>query len=160
LTVDRLELRPVVAADEDFLLGVYGNSRARELERVPWDETTKRGFLQMQFAAQQTHNRSHFPRARHDVILADGVPAGRLYVDRREQEIRILDLALLPEARGRGIESRLLKELMEEAKNSGKAVSIYLDPADPSRESFEGVGFVVTEANGFSDLMEWNPSGG
>ena len=154
-----LALRPVSAADEEFLLGVYADSRARELERVPWDEAVKQAFVRMQFAAQQAHYRLLFPEARHDVILADGVPAGRLYVDRRETEIRILDFGLRADVLGRDIESRLLRDLKAEAEAAGKALSVRLDPDDPLRGLLEGTGFARTGGDEIAVEMAWHPAG-
>ncbi len=156
--MDLLELRPVSAADDDFLYRVYAGLRLEEMELVPWDETAKQTFLQMQFAAQQAHYQSYFPRASHDVILADGIPAGRLYVDRRETEIRILDITLLPERRGHRIGSHLLQDLMEEAKAANKTLSIYIENLNPSLRLFQRLGFIEADDNGISCLMEWHPA--
>jgi N-acetylglutamate synthase-like GNAT family acetyltransferase len=150
-----VELRPVSPADNDFLLKVYAASRAEELELVPWDESAKQAFLQMQFTAQQNHYQSYFPQARHDIILADGTMVGRLYVDRREMEIRILDVTLLPEARGRKIGLMVLQDLMKEAEAAHKALSIYVDTSSTSMELFLGLGFKRINTDDISCLMEW-----
>jgi len=152
------ELRPISAADDDFLYRVYAGSRFKEMEMVPWDETSKMGFLQMQFAAQQSHYQAYFPRASHEIILAEGVPVGRLYVDRRETEIRILDIALLPAARGGGIGSHLLRDLMKEAEAAKKTLSIYVENTNPSLKLFQRLGFVGADDNGLSCLMECHPA--
>ncbi len=157
--MDPLELRPVSAADDDFLYRVYASSRLDELNLLPWDEAAKQSFLQMQFAAQQTHYQGYFPNASHDVILAGSLPVGRLYVDRRETEIRILDITLLAEARGQGIGSHVLQSLMKEAQAANKTLSIYVERSSPSLTWFQRRGFVKAGENGFSDLMEWRPAG-
>lgn len=156
--MNSLARRPVTEADDDFLYRVYAGARAGEMALVPWEESQKEEFLRMQFAAQQAHYRKQFPEASHDVLLADGVPAGRLYVDRRAAEIRILDIAVLPEARRQGIGSRVLHGLMEEAQTVQKILSIYVDETSPSLELFQGLGFVRAGGNGISCLMEWRPA--
>jgi ribosomal protein S18 acetylase RimI-like enzyme len=148
-------LRPVQEEDEALLLAVYSSSRADEMALVPWDAAQKQAFLQMQFSAQQTHYRAYFPEARHDLILAEGQPVGRLYVDRRETEIRILDVTLLPETRGRGIGTQILLDLMEEADHGNKSCSIYVESFNRSLGLFQRLGFVKTEESGASWLMEW-----
>jgi ribosomal protein S18 acetylase RimI-like enzyme len=157
--MDSLELRPVSAADHDLLYRIYASSRAEEMGLVPWDEAAKQTFLQMQFAAQQAHYQAYFPQASHNIILVESVPVGRLYVDRRETEIRILDLALLPAARGRGIGSYLLQDLMKEAETAKKTLSIYVESSNPSLGLFQRLGFVKAGENGISCLMEWRPAG-
>jgi ribosomal protein S18 acetylase RimI-like enzyme len=149
-------LRPAVPDDEAFLLKVYASVRADELARVPWSEAQREAFVKMQFDAQQLHYRAHNPEATHDIILLGGQPAGRLYVARREREIRILDITVLPEYRNRGIGTPLIKELMVEAAKAGKPLNVYVESFNPSLRLFGRLGFVKTEeADEVNWLMEW-----
>jgi L-amino acid N-acyltransferase YncA len=148
-------LRPVQEEDEALLLAIYSSSRADEMALLPWDTAQKQAFLQMQFSAQQRHYREYFPQARHEMILAGGQPVGRLYVDRRATEIRILDVTLLTEARGRGIGTAILQDLMKEAVNANKSLSIHVESFSRSLGLFQRLGFVKIEESGASWLMEW-----
>jgi ribosomal protein S18 acetylase RimI-like enzyme len=148
-------LRPVREDDEALLLEIYSSSRADEMALVPWDAAQKRAFLQMQLTAQQNHYRAYFPQATHDMVLAEGQPVGRLYVDRRETEIRILDVTLLLQTRGRGIGTQVIQDLMKEAARENKTCSIYVESFNRSLGLFERLGFVKTEENGALWLMEW-----
>jgi len=151
-----LTLRPITPEDEAFLFEVYAGTRREELAQVPWDEAQKQAFLTFQFNAQHQHYRDTFAAADFHVILDEGVPVGRLYVDRRADEIRILDIALLPEHRGRGMGSALLDALLAEA--AGKPVSIFIERHLPrTRRFFERLGFEEAEDQGVSVLMEWRP---
>lgn len=149
-----VRLRAVNADDESFLQTVYGDSRAEELARVPWSDAQRDAFIQMQFTGQQKHYREFFPNATHEIILVDGRPAGRLYVDRRDGEIRILDISLLHEARGQGIGSHLINALIEEADAAGKLISIYVENYNPSKLLFERLGFRQIEDDGINLLLE------
>jgi ribosomal protein S18 acetylase RimI-like enzyme len=111
--------------------------------------------LTMQFSAQQKHYRNYFPTARHEIVEAEGQPVGRLYVDRRATEIRILDITMLPPARGRGIGTQILMDLMKEADHGNKTCSIYVESFNRSLGLFQRLGFVKTEESGASWLMEW-----
>jgi ribosomal protein S18 acetylase RimI-like enzyme len=148
-------LRTVTPEDEAFLLKVYASTRAEELSRVPWSDEQREAFLKMQFAAQQLHYQTHNPTATHDLILLDAHPVGRLYVARREREIRILDLTLLPDYRNQGIGTPLIKELMTEAAQAGKPLTIYVESFNPSLRLFEHLGFSKIEDDGINYLMEW-----
>src|SRR5215210_959506 len=106
-------------ADRAFLVDLYASTRADELALVDWDDAAKRAFIEHQFSAQDQHYREHYPGATLDVIEVDGRPAGRLYVYRGEEDIRIMDIALAPAFRGRGIGTDLLEQLMAEARASG-----------------------------------------
>jgi ribosomal protein S18 acetylase RimI-like enzyme len=84
-----------------------------------------------------------------------GRPIGRLYVDRREDEIRIIDIALFPEHRGKGIGSRIMETLLDEGKDSGKPVTIHVEKNNPALRLYRRLGFTKVEDQGVYDLMEW-----
>ena len=151
-------LRPVRAEDEEFLRAVYAGTRAEELALVPWDAAQRAAFIRFQFAAQQRFYKSEFPDAEHHVILNNGQPVGRLYVDRRAQEIRILDIALLPAHRGLGIGTPLITALMAEAAGSERALGVYVDRDSRAQRLFARLGFSAREVNGIQVLMEWRPT--
>jgi RimJ/RimL family protein N-acetyltransferase len=149
-------LRPVQEADETLLLEIYSSARTDEMAFVPWDAGQKQAFLQMQFSAQQKHYQAYFPQAAHEMIEVEGQPVGRLYVDRRETEIRILDVTLLPQARGRGIGTQILLDLIKEAMQANKSVSIYVESFSRSMGLFQRLGFIKTEESGATWLMVWH----
>jgi GNAT superfamily N-acetyltransferase len=148
-------LHPVRAEDEAFLIEVYASSRTDEMALVPWDAAMKSSFLRSQFMAQQAHYQSHFPQAVHELIFVDDTPVGRLYVDRRETEIRILDMTLLDRARGRGIGTKIIQELMKEAASQERSLSIHVESYSRSLGLFQRLGFVKADESGASWLMVW-----
>lgn len=153
-----VSLRPIGEHDLDFLQRVYASTRAEELALVDWNDAQKASFLRMQFEAQHTHYKEHFPKARFDIIEVKGDPVGRLYVDRRPDEIRIIDIALLPEWRNRGAGSALLRSLLDEAGGEGKAVRIHVEQNNPAMQLYLRLGFTELEDQGVYRLMEWRPS--
>jgi GNAT superfamily N-acetyltransferase len=151
-------LRPVAAEDETFLLNAYGSVRAAELAQVPWSEAQRNAFLKMQFDSQQLHYRTHNPEATHDIILLNERPVGRLYVARRDREIRILDITVLPRYRNRGTGTSLIKGLIDEAARVEKPLNIYVEFYNPSLRLFERLGFLKVDRpddDGVNHLMEW-----
>lgn len=152
-------LRPVTPEDEAFLYKVYASTRAQEMAMVPWTEAQKEAFLTMQFSAQQTHYRNYYPDANHEIILVGAQAVGRLYVARRERDIHILDITILPEHRNQGIGTPLIKDLMAEAARAGKALNIHVENYNPSHRLFERLGFLKVEEDGINDLMEWHAEG-
>ena len=147
-------LRPARADDRDFLLRLYASTREEELRLVDWSDEQKAAFVQQQFEAQDAYYREHYDPATFDVIEVDGEAAGRLYVARWEDEIRIIDIALVPEYRGRGIGTRLLRDLLDEAAASGKRLSIHVELNNPARRLYERLGFGPVEERGVYLLME------
>jgi ribosomal protein S18 acetylase RimI-like enzyme len=153
----RVALRPVRASDEPFLLRVYAGTRAEELAAVPWTAEQKAAFVAQQFAAQTAHYAQHYAGMRADVILVDDEPAGRLLVARWDEEIRIVDIAILPEFRGRGVGTRLLRELLNEAAAGGKCVSIHVERQNRALALYERLGFRQAGEHGVYLRMEWEP---
>jgi len=115
-----LSLRPVAPEDDEFLFGVYMSTRERELAQVEWPEGQKEIFVRWQFDLQRREYDARFPDAEYDVIVVEGRTAGRIWVGRGEEEIRLLDIALLPEFQGQGVGAVLVGALIEEARSAGK----------------------------------------
>jgi ribosomal protein S18 acetylase RimI-like enzyme len=150
-------LRPVTAADRGFLLEVYAASRQEELDLVAWAPGARESFLEMQFDAQDRDYRHHNAEGSFDVVEVDGRPAGRLYVDRRPGDLRVVDIALLPQFRGRGIGEGLLTELQRQAAEESRIVSIHVEVHNRAAGLYERLGFVVAEELGVYRRMEWSP---
>ena len=135
-------LRPVTAEDEEFLLSVYTSTRERELAQVEWAEGQKELFVRWQFDLQRREYDARFPDARYDVILLDGRPAGRIWVGEDEEQIRLLDIAVLPESQNRGVGTHLLRGLIEEARRAGKALRhMVFVLNDDAHRFYERLGF-------------------
>ena len=153
-----IELLPAEPGDREFLYRVYASTRTEELAVVGWDEAQKDAFLRAQFDAQDRWYRDNYTRATFEVIAVDGEPAGRLYLHRGESEIRIVDIALLPEHRGNGVGSSLLRDLLTEADGAGKRVTIHVERFNPALRLYERLGFAVAVDKGVYLLFEWSPA--
>jgi len=153
-----ITLRPVNSDDYDFLVEVYGSTRAEEMALTPWTTEQQLAFVRSQFAAQQDHYVKKYPTANHDIIMSDDRPVGRLYVARLDQEIRIIDITLLPGERNAGIGSFLIKQLLDEANRSNKMTRIYVEEFNPSLRLFERLGFSPSEQHGIHLLLQCSGS--
>jgi len=122
---------------------------------VDWDAAQKAAFLQMQFAAQHAYYQEQYADAAFDVILVGGQPAGRLYIHRRDDEFRIVDIALLPEFCNRGLGTTLLKNLQSETAAAGKTLRIHVERFNPALRLYERLGFRQIEDRGVYLFMEW-----
>ena len=152
---DQPTLRVAIAEDAAFLQRVYASTRAEELAMTDWSEEQKAAFCLHQLSAQDSHYRQHYPTAVYSVIERGSERAGRLYVDRWEKEIRIMDITLLPEYRGAGIGTKLLRVLQEEARSAGKVLSIHVEKFNRARHLYERLGFQVAQDKDVYLLMEW-----
>lgn len=152
-----IELRPITPGDEELLYRVYASTRTEELAPVPWGEEQKEAFLRMQFSAQHRYYQAQFPRAQYSVLLLDGRPIGRLYVDRRADELRLLDIALLPEYRGAGLGGAMIRDLLAEAAGARLPVRIHVERFNRALGLYRRLGFNQVGDTGVYYLMEWLP---
>lgn len=152
-------LRSVSAEDEAFLLSVYASTRAEELAQVEWPEGQLEAFVKWQFEMQRREYETRFPDAEYDVILIDGQPAGRIWIGRTNDEIRLLDIALLPEFQKRGAGTVLIRGLIDEARSTDKRLRhmVFVLNNDAHR-FYERLGFVIIEDLGAYKHMEWKRS--
>lgn len=153
-----VSFRPIRPGDEPALLQVYASTRLEELAPLGWSVEQQAAFLSQQFAAQHSYYQQHHAAADFLLILVDGCPAGRLYVDRRDDELRLIDVALLPEHRGAGLGTRLLGALMEEASATGRPVRIHVEKFNRALHLYERLGFTRLEDRGLYWFMEWRPA--
>jgi len=148
-------IRPITPEDDAFLARVYASSRAEELAVTGWPDELKADFCRRQFDAQSAYYASNYPGASFQIIERDGWPVGRLYVDRWEKEIRIVDITLLPEFRGSGIGTKLLRELQNEARRAGKSLTIHVERFNRALTLYQRLGFQQIQDKGVYLLMEW-----
>ncbi len=154
----QVTLRPIVAEDAALLLRVYASTREEELAPVPWSDEQKSGFVAMQFAAQSAHYAEHYTGMSADVIVVDGADAGRLLVARWAREIRIVDITLLPAFRGRGAGGELLAELIDEATEMGRSLSIHVERENRAQGLYKRLGFRAVGETGVYLRMERGPA--
>ncbi len=150
-----ITFRPITAEDEPFLYRLYASTRQAELALTDWSEEQKQSFLQMQFSAQHQYYQEHYSDTTFDLILVDGCAAGRLYVARWPEEIRIVDIALLPEWRNKGIGSGLLEALLQEGAQQNLPVRIHVEAFNPALRLYYRLGFQKIADKGVYHLLEW-----
>lgn len=108
---------------------------------MPWTDEQKQAICDSQFEAQHWHYQTHFPTANYEVVMFEDQPVGRLYVDYREDEIHIIDIAILPEFRGRGIGASLMYQLIDKSETRGVPLRLRVQPDRPARIWYERLGF-------------------
>ena len=125
---------------------------------MPWPEAAKLAFLAEQSDLQHRHYVANYPGADLLLIESDSIPIGRIYVYRSAREIRLMDIALVPDWRNRGIGTRLLRELMAEARSSGSSLTLHVEPTNPAQRMYQRLGFRLIEQRGVYDFLGWDPA--
>ena len=154
---EALSLRPATDGDYDFMRRLYASTREAEMAHFPFDEAQKRAFLDQQFAAQFAHYGIHYPTCERNIIERDGVAVGRLWIDEWRDQIRLVDIALMPECRGVGIGSALLRQVMARGAAADKPVTIHVEAYNPALTLYRRLGFEHVDTNGVYFLMRWTP---
>lgn len=154
------QLRPAKPEDREFLFRVYAASRAEELARVPWSPAEVEAFLRQQFDLQDSAYRQDYPTAAFEVIEFAGQPAGRLYLERSATDLHLIDIALLPEHRGRGIGTGLIHTILAEAADRRLPIRLYVEQDNPARRLYKRLGFTEVEEHGPYLRLAWTPPTG
>ncbi len=154
-SANSITLRPANTEDDNFLRTLYASTRQAEMSVLPGPPEVKDDFVRMQFEAQRTHYLAAFPDAEHSIILAAGCPAGRLYLDRQEDTILIVDLTLLPEFHRQGIGRVVISELQSEATAAGKSLSGHVGRWNPAQAFWQRMGFRFAEVDEMYFRFSW-----
>jgi ribosomal protein S18 acetylase RimI-like enzyme len=149
-----IALRPALPDDEDFLFEVFTSSRIDDLTSLNWPAEQSRDFLVQQYAAQRRFFQMDYPRAESLIVLYEGNRVGTMVVERGDQEIRIVDIALLPPHRNAGIATYLIRELLAEATRSGKVLRAQVIRSSPAVRLLERLGLVKTGETGSHFQLE------
>ena len=157
LDLNSIELKPATADDEKFLVTVYKSSRGDDLRELGWDEDRVNEFLEMQYQAQRTFDQTDHAQASDQIILLAGKPVGRLFVESTADEVRCVDLSLLPEFRTCGIGTFLVRKLQRQAAAANKPLRSQVIRFSRAINLFERLGFIRTSETGTHFQMEWTP---
>lgn len=121
------------------------------------ESTQQEMLLKMQFNAQRQHYELAYEALEHSIILVGNRPTGRIMVFRSEREFVLVDVALLPDARGMGIGTALIADLLTDAERAGKPVSLHVAKDNRARRLYERLGFEIREDTGMYFKMESRP---
>jgi len=137
--------RKAVPEDDSFLLDLFRQVRGDELALTGLPPAQLDMLLQMQCRAQGSGYRSQYPDSDHEIVLVDGVPAGRIWVDRSPDGFVLVDISLLRAYRNRGIGTALVTGLIEEARAAGAAVLCSVALTNQGSLRFhQRLGFAIT----------------
>src|SRR5258708_5681845 len=138
-----ISLRPYCAEDQELLFAIYASTRKNEVAAFGWDPAQQDVFLRMQFNAQRRGYEAAYPQADHQIICLDGRPMGRIMVHRTADHALLVDIALLPEYRDRGIGGALLRELAAESDRNHVPLRLQVHKTNPgARRLYERLGFI------------------
>ena len=152
-----LTLRPATDADEKFLVAVFASTRGDELQALAWNPIQAEMFISMQYHAQLQSYRLSYPAAQNNIILLDGQPIGRMLIDRSEEAIHLVDIAILPDYRNHGVGAELIGGLLAEGTTSGREVVLSVFHTNPAIHLYDRLGFSKVDEESLYWKMRWLP---
>jgi ribosomal protein S18 acetylase RimI-like enzyme len=155
VSVPAITLDPVLDSDEPFLYRTFASTRTEEMALTGWSAEQQETFLRMQYEAQRRSYQMQLPEAKYWVVRCDGSAVGRLIIDGTSEEIHIVDIALLPVFRKRGIGSILMEAIIKEASQDGKTVRLHVERFNPALRWYERLGFSVINSGPIYLEMVW-----
>ena len=151
-------LRPATPDDLAFQSRLYASTREDELNAAQFPMEMREAFLSMQFQAQTTHYTNYYPGAEWSIVECDGQPAGRLILHRAEDHLGIIDIALMPEFRGRGIGTELFKQVFAESVATQLPVRLFAITGERAIQLYHRLGFVDVSDDGLHTELVWRPA--
>lgn len=144
-------------SDADFVRDVYVAYRWDEIKAAGWPPEVALTFLHDQYRLQSLHYDKHYPGAAWGIVEVDGQPAGRLYLQIDSTgDLRIIDIALMPAYRSRGMGGGLLAAVQDQARAIGAAkVSIHVEKQNPALRLYKRLGFQPVKDTDVYHLLEW-----
>jgi ribosomal protein S18 acetylase RimI-like enzyme len=153
-----LKLRPINELDLAFLSQLYASTRMDELRVTGWSSAQKEIFLHSQFQLQHNHYQQQFAAAQFQILEINSNSIGRLYYSWERNNLRLIDIALLPDYRHQGIGGKLVRELMARVEEQKGKLTLYVDINNPARNWYIKLGFIATDDSLVNDayqLLEW-----
>ena len=157
MPTNNLSLRPATDADQEFLVGVFASTRADELQALAWNPIQAEMFIKIQYSAQQQSYRLSYPEAENNIILQDGLPIGRMLIDRSEEAICLVDIAILPDYRNHGVGAELIGGLLAEGATGGREVVLSVFHTNPAIHLYNRLGFSKVDEESLYWTMRWLP---
>ncbi|MGE3801483.1 MAG: hypothetical protein AB7H80_10710 [Candidatus Kapaibacterium sp.] len=151
-----ISLRPVAAPDESFLFELFGAIKERDLEHTKLTRPQRRHFIRSQYDARKKHYDKFFDDAEDSLILNEKKKIGRLILQRKEEEFRIIALEILPDYNGKGVYESIIQDIQAEAEEVGKPISVQVEQLGGWFDMLSALGFEKTGETEAHYQMEWN----
>ena len=148
-----LSERLVSPDDADFQFLVYAASRAEEMAAWAWPPAQQDSFLRMQFRARAQSYAVAYPAQPYSVLLCNGASAGTAIVW-RDAQFRLVDIALLPEFRNRGLGTFWISRLIREAELAAVPLRFHVLHGNRAALLYRRLGFVAKSDGGMYVEME------
>ncbi len=151
-------MRPATPQDEAFLFLLVAGDRGVQLAPCGLPGPLLEQLVKMQYRGQQISYTARYPNAGNYILLThEGAPAGRLLLDCQPDRWRIVDIAVLPAHRGKGLGTQAIAHCQSRCRNLQARLELQVNAANPARRLYERLGFRAMEETETSAEMLWLP---
>jgi GNAT superfamily N-acetyltransferase len=142
---EEISLRIATAKDLEFLYSLLKAALGPYVEQTygPWHEEEQRDRF-FEFTKPEAHQ----------IVESDGQPIGCLNIEWLPDEVKLKRVFLLPAFQKRGIGSRLVRQVLSEAKLAGLPVRLRVFKVNPAQRLWQRLGFRVSGETDSHILME------
>jgi ribosomal protein S18 acetylase RimI-like enzyme len=149
-------LRPAGADDRAFQRTLFGFCRPDAIFLAPWPRAQRDAFLDSQFALQDAHYHRYYADAAFLIVTIHDVPAGRLIVDQGPRKWQVVDIGLMPDHRGCGFGTALLRAVQTACRAAGaQTLGLNVERDNRARGLYARLGFTETGDGGTRVEMTW-----
>jgi ribosomal protein S18 acetylase RimI-like enzyme len=154
---EAITLRFATEADRFFLRQLFLVCRQGEFASLGEPIATQ--LTESQFEASSRDLADRFDRAGDHIIECEGQPVGRLWVHCQGEEWELVDQAVLPEFRCRGIAGVLLRDLKTQAEANNATIRLHVRANNaPAQRLYFRLGFSIEPSDGLDLRMALRPS--
>ena len=152
-----LNLRPQRDSDAVFVATLY-NSTRDDLYLADAENDFIEELIEMQFRAQREGYGQQFPNAMYFIIELHQQPIGRAAVDFGPNEVRMIDLSLIPPARNKGYGTNVIRALQIAANQVRTPLTLTVLMNNPrAAQLYANLGFRIEQQTPSHALMAWYP---
>jgi GNAT superfamily N-acetyltransferase len=145
-----LELRPAAESDFETVFAITMATMRAYVEATwgTWDDDEHRSRV-----------RDSFEPSTHRLVHVDGQLAGLLASKEHAEHVQLVKVFLLPPFQGRGIGTRLVRQVLAQAAAQERPVRLRVLRVNPAQRLYLRLGFVLIDETPERLTMEWRPGG-
>lgn len=146
------------ATQEDgiLLFQLFAENKAKEFAPLGLSEEQLKPLLDMQYRAREMGYATSFPNAEQHVVLDEnGNIVGQVLLHENARELRIVDIAILGEQRGKGWGTAVMEQIQNRASSSGKNLRLSVAHGSAAARLYTRLGFTAVSSSELDTEMEW-----
>ena len=142
--------------DDGFAAALYSSTRD-DLRQMPADPAVIAQLIAMQQRMQSHGYRQAYPHAAYLILQHGATPLGRLVLERQDQLLHLVDIAILPAAQGQGAGSAVLRGLQAQAGAQQCRIHLAVNKSNAAaRALYQRLGFRPRGENDVQEQLEWS----